>query len=407
MRKDRWVLMMIVITGLIVITFNTLLVNNVSGQWFEGSDASSLYLRARLFSEAPDSIFFMDNRYVGYTVFQFLAAFPYIRNEMAASFLIRFSNWLVWILSLIFFTGRIHKYFEIELTRSIPFILIVNSAMLWVSLYNFRDALIVSICISMLTAPISFNKRDLGVLGALSFFLWFLRYFFLYALAFSLLIALLILHLTTYSKGMIFRRISVVALFAIVIAAILPTRQLSVLSADLSQYLRFFVTASSNSVIESFRGLVSSFFAGNPLKFAYSAVGLGAQRAFVITSVSATFQWFVYLGTYFFLIPLYIILVQSSTEKLGINEYLSSESGESRNSGGVFFVASFVFITLVILIYSLFYGGTQERIRVVVLVPASVLFEVLRRKSTDHVYSSRALALSFMLMLLFVIFNPL
>jgi len=196
-------------------------------------------------------------------------------------------------------------------------------------------------------------------------------------------------------------------LFAIVIVAILPTRQLSVLAADLSQDLRFFVTASSNSVIELFRGLVSSFFAGNPLKFAYSAVGLGAQRAFVITSVSATFQWFVYLGTYFFLIPLYIILVQSSTEKLGINEYLSSESGESRNSGGVFFVASFVFITLVILIYSLFYGGTQERIRVVVLVPASVLFEVLRRKSTDHVYSSRALALSFMLMLLFVIFNPL
>jgi len=349
----------------------------------------------------------MDNRYVGYTIFQFLAAFPYIENEMVASFLIRFSNWLVWILSLVFFTSRIRKYFEVDLIRSIPFIVIVNSAVLWVSLYNFRDTIIVSACISILTVTISFSKRDLAALGFLSFVLWFFRYFFFYALAFSLGTALMILHLTTYSKGMIFRRISIVALFSIVIVAILPTRQLSLFAADLSQDLRFFVTASSNSVTELFRGLVSSFFAGNPIKFAYSAVGLGAQRAFVITSVSAALQWFVYLATYSFLIPLYIILFQSSTEKLGIKEYLSSESGETCKSGGVFFVTTFVFITLVILIYSLFYGGTQERIRVAVLVPASVMFEVLRRKSADHVYFSRALVLSVMLMMLFVIFNPL
>lgn len=394
----------LLIGGFTLITLNVFLVHEVSESWFEGSDASYLYATAKTFASYPSTILSLDNRYVGYTLFQLLSSFPLTNHEFAASLLIRYSNWTIWILSFIFIVKRIRYAFGLDLSSRKFFTSVVNSIMLWVSLYNFRDTIIMSLCSTLLVMLASFRKKEIPLFLVLCVFLWFFRYFFLYSLAFSLFTAIVALKLLKPKNAI--RKIIAMAFLLMITVSLLPTELLSYLATSFSQDFRYFVSVSSYSLQELFRGLLSSFIAGNPLKFVYSSIGLGVDRAFVITSLSAIFQWSVYLATYTILIPFFTLVLFTNDNQIRLlNNH--SQSMDGTRSKQIFVFTTVVFVTLVLLIYSLFYGGTQERIRAVIIIPVAILFEIAKEQAEDHTPFSKAMLFSVILMLVFVMVNPL
>ncbi len=152
--------------------------------------------------------------------------------------------------------------------------------------------------------------------------------------------------------------------------------------------------------------MISSLFAGNPIKFAYTSIGLGAERAFVITNIGIVFQWFVYLATYTYLVPFFTLLLLSNNDQTRLLSN-HSEFRDGTRSKELFIFTTVTFVTLVLLIYSFFYGGTQERIRAVIIVPAAMLFEIAKSQAEDHARFSRTILFSIILMLVFVMANPL
>jgi len=399
-QRNCWVFFALLVIGFIIIAMNTLIIHEVNGQWFEGSDATYLYLRARLFADSPSIIFETDKRYIGYILFQFLTTYPFTKNEVVASFLIRFSNWLIWILTLIFLEKKFEEYFNFKLIKSIAFLVVANGALLWVSLYNFRDTIIVSLVTALCALIIGFKKKDIVFLVFLSFALWFFRYFFLYAFIGSLIISLAVLRERKFNAGF-FRITFGIILSVLIILIFFPTQFWSNLAVNFNDF-RFFVVGSLLSLGKLFRGIASSFLAGNPLKFSYTSFALGVDRAFVTTGLSSLLQGIVYLGTYFFLIPLYILLIFTNSYNL-----VAYDKNIKNKSKLVFMITVVILITFIISIYSLFFGGTQERIRVVVLVQAAILMEIFKRNSYARKYIPKALLTSSIIMFLFVVINPL
>jgi len=250
----------------------------------------------------------------------------------------------------------------------------------------------------------SFRKKEIPLFLVLCVFLWFFRYFFLYSLAFSLFTAIVALKLLKPKNAI--RKIIVMAFLLMITLSLLPTELLTYLATNFSQDFRYFVSVSSYSLQELFRGLLSSFIAGNPLKFVYSSIGLGVDRAFVITSLSAIFQWSVYLATYTILIPFFTLVLLTNDNHIRLLSN-HSKSMDGTRSKQIFVFTTVVFVTLVLLIYSLFYGGTQERIRAVIIIPVAILFEIAKEQAEDHTPFSKAMLFSMLLMLVFVMVNPL
>lgn len=402
--RNRLVLTALLVVGFIFISLNIVLIHETNNNWFAGSDATSLYMRAFLFNDLPNIIFETDNRYIGYTIFQFLASFPFIKNELIASVMIHFSNWVVWLLALMFMNRRIVNSFNFDLMKSAPFFLIANCSVLWVSLYNFRDVLIISLVTVLLATIIGFKRKDFFILIIISFILWYFRNFFVYIYTFSLVIAMIIL-VSRKRKNLFKLMIGIILLFAL-LTTIMPVQFFSNLATTLDDF-RFFVVSGSLSPRELLRGITSSFLAGNPIKFTYSTIGLSIQRAFVVTEISSILRILVYFGTYTFLIPLFIILIFVDSQKL--LTFKNNDLGNRRiiNSKELFIITAVIFVTSVILIYSIFFGGTQERIRVVVLIPAAIIFEIFRRNHYVKNQVYKAFVTSMMIMLLFVVLNPL
>jgi hypothetical protein len=394
--------------GFLIILLNSFLIYESTGSWLAGSDASFLYERMLNFAESRIIIKNMDSRYIGYTVFQYLAAFPFTTNNFISVLLIKFSNWFIWIYALNYTLKKIKKHFYIDLSTNIFFMILINSIVLWIGLYNFRDIIILSL-VTIISVCLLEGKKNWLLIIVLSIILFFFRYFFVILFCISLLITAIILK---FNKG---RSI----LKKILLTLIIITFLITFMPNYVYNFLLFLgideltstsiLKAIDISPIQYFTNLLTSFFAGNPLKFAYTAIGTGVERAFTVTPLSAFFQFFSYLGNYIILVPFYLIIFTINEKKFNLFEYVKKKYNTkiAFNSRNFFAINTFIYMNLIFFLYTFFYGGIQERIRITILILLFLILIIIFYKMKDKFLLKRIYFISALILLLYIFISPL
>jgi hypothetical protein len=363
--------------GLVVILVNVFWVYHFTGSYFEGSDATAYYLSAKNIKNNFGLLDFINIRYIGFNIYQIIAAYPLFDNELSASILIKLTSWSLFFLSCVNLNKNLTNHLGLTLTKDQFVYYSIFFMGLWLSLYNFRDIMILTCLISISSIYISDNKYRLLKIIIFLYLLFYFRFFYVALLLVSFFMAKGID--VVWKKNILkSRKINLlfVGIFFIIFFAFSLT-SIDVINVMLAQnenvlnsQMRYSVKASDPIV-----SFLKAMFAGNPIEFLVNYFFENISRAFVISPISAMLMSLIYLYSYVYFMQLFVIIF--FTKKIFLN---SGNSFLKLNSSKItIFVFSVIFLTFFSLFaYSLTFEGMQERIRVPLLILLSVIILIIK-----------------------------
>jgi len=365
--------------GAIIIVINVFWVHYLSGSYFEGSDATAYYLQASNVKQSFDLLNFIDIRYIGFNVYQIIAAYPLFENEQFASILIKLTSWSLFFLSFLNLSKNLASKGINNLQNSrFTFYSIVLMGF-WLSLYNFRDIIILTCLIFISSIYIGNQKNRILKIIFILFILFYFRFFYVILLMTSFFIVQIlkyiwqtnIFKLRRYNLLIISIVITVIGAFSI--SSIDFVNAILVQSEDtLNSKMQF------NIKVESpFVSVIKGFFAGNTLDFWLNYFFRNFSRAFTITPISALVQGLIFLFSYVYFIQLFLVVVKSKQiTKWIITDTNNTAIIESKKLLSLIHVI-ILFSFLAIITYSINMEGVQERIRVSLLILLSIVISIV------------------------------
>ncbi len=343
----------------------------ISGSYFAGSDASFFYDELLLFAQNKfEELSSLDSRYIGYIIYQFLVSYPFIYNEFLASVLIKLSSWTLFIIS---FSSVAKNLFIANKSNIVSDKFVFSTFFiigLWLCMYNFRDILIL-VCL-LLSSSVYFSSGKYKIFKYLLVFfvLFYFRFFYVAIILLSYLLSRLLFSLIKNRVlGLHKFNVLLIILFLFIVM---------VLGLDLLDAIHNFVILnlldSETSVTMKgqsfFLTIMSSFFAGNTLWFFLEYFVLGQTRAFVITPLAAICQGVIYFYSYYYFLQLFVFVFYSNK----VNQVMLRSDKKILYVNIVTF-----FILFIVIIYSLYMEGVQERIRIVMLCLLAIVNSILKK----------------------------
>ena len=347
------------LSGVLFIIINNFLIFNSIGSYFSGSDASSFYASAINIIKNQSEIFsVIDYRYLFYNLYQNITCYPFIESEGIASLMIKISNWIIFHFSYtLFFKFLSQKNSANTLFKASLFII-----GLWLSFYNFRDILILSLIIFSVIFFLRNSRKKL--IYTLSF-LFFLRGFLVLIVLASFFLSILITRKKELSA-------SLTIFLAFVFISLSFSYPLLQEKTKLLMSLIFDVNFQTEA--ENPNNIIFSLFAGNPINFLIEYIN-GYERAFFISDISALLLICIYSLSYFLLINFFINLFVGVHFKSDFINYTSSKKNRT------LFLTCFITFFLLTIIYNYELGGVQERIKSLLLFLIIVMMSLIKLKT--------------------------
>lgn len=355
--------------GLVIIMVNVFWVNHFSDSYFEGSDATGYYISAKEIKNNFTILNFIDVRYIGYNLYQIVVSFPYFNNELIASLLIKMSSWSLFFISLNSLRKSLlyNFYVIIQNYRFNYYSIIIIG--LWLSLYNFRD-IIILICLFFISSGFigSSPIRLIKVLFFL-FILFYFRFFYVVLLFISYFLAIGLEYI--WRKNFFYLRKTNLLLLSIIIITflLLSINSIDILndilldSENVLQSQMFYEVNVSSPVFSILQGM----FAGNSLDFLSKYFFMGFVRAFTLTPISAVLMSLIYFYSYLFFLQMFVVIFNFRFSYLVPSICEGSIMEFFTKKMLIFLITSVFFVLFTIIIYSTYMEGLQERIRATLL----------------------------------------
>ena len=346
--------------GALFIIINNFLTFNSIGSYFSGSDASGFYLSALNIIKNQSEIFSVfDYRYLFYNLYQNITCYPFIESEGIASLMIKISNWVIFHFSYTFFfnflsqKNRVNTFFKASL-------FIIG---LWLSFYNFRDIIILSLIIfSAVFFLKNSRKKLIFTLSILFFFRGFLVLIFLASYFISKLITL------KKDKLSSFFTIFLTFLF-ISLSFYYPLFQ-----ENTKLLMSLILDVNFKIEAEDPNNIIFALFAGNPINFLIDYIN-GYERSFFISNISAFLLISIYSLSYFLLTNFFINLF------MGVHFKSDFIDNTSIKKNRTLFLTCFITFFLLTITYNYELGGLQERIKSLLLFLIIIMMSLIKFKT--------------------------
>lgn len=375
----------LLLVGSALIATNLWLLYYEYGQAFVGSDATYLYDLAVNVYEGRQSIVSVDARYRGYAIYQLAMSYPYLSQPLVASFLIKLGGWSLFVFSL----SRLDR----NLSGLLPstngyytFGIIMSAACgLTLAQFNFRDIVIASILISLASCYLSWSRYRLVFIAVLLVTLLFFRFFYVPLIVLAYLVAIV----TPYKIGIGRFRFTG---FWLVVPVVIVTILVGVLYSDVIS--RYFMVdgvvflQNSYTITGVEQGLALSIlkglFAGNPVIFFNDFfVRSIVSRSFVLTGVSGSLFF-----SLFFLNPLlfasFFLVIAKPALIAGQLKSLAPKQKKERKRKILLAYTVIFFVLESLILYSIAFGGVQERHRAVFLSLIAIVFAIAYGTGAPH-----------------------
>lgn len=377
LRRRIWYYFPVYFVGFALILLNAWSLQNDYGMAFVGSDAAYLYELSKSISDKRVTWASLDSRYLGYAVYQSLVSYPFVDAAIVASILVKLSGWSLYVAAVSALDQSIRVRFLSPNSFYFLGISLLLLSGLTLAQFNFRDVLIATIIILIAAQFLSDSRFRLPAISALLFLMLFFRFFYVP----MILVAYFVAKLTPYKYG--FGRLKFAG-FWLILPLILTTFIAGFLfSGFISAYLlndgvgfmsRSYTLAGSGQ--SSLLSILKGFWASNPLIFFKDYFVLDAvDRTFVITSTSASLFVLLFSANFVLYISLLIVFIRPNIVTRMIAN-CSQCTSVDRKRIYIMVYTIILFVLQANMLYSLAFGGIQERHRAVFLALVAIVFSI-------------------------------